>query len=518
MNENKKKKESNIVNSGIAGAATETVQRYGAANKEHLVAYSGIDNENAKYLVKSLKTISKEKINPDYQYKNIHQQAGFSAEVKEVANTNAKNIINGSTVRKIRTDDLGRVNDPIFDHVEIDKNGEIISQSGAQMKFVGASEADPKGVDAPLRALNKLQSTKFQKYLEKNAKIEVPSDYYEKMRTEADDKIAMLEVQYKHVTDQGNAELADNIKNKIIKLKKIKTNLRQSSVSSKDAVYARLHPKMSTAKSIAEISNQAGKTVAKNAAVIGASASIIRNVVSVVKGDKEPEEAVASVAKDTASSVAVGYGTGFTGSTLKGIMQNADSEGIRSLSKTNLASTVVAVAISSAKTLKSYFSGDIDGVECFEDLGEQGTGMISSGLFATIGQVAIPIPVIGGMIGGMLGYALSSASYGLLVQSLKDEKLAHEQRIEIEKACKESVKMIQTYRNEMEQYINEYLITKMDEFHNAFTNINESLQIGDIDELIAGTNSISNALGKEVQYSNCDEFNSIMKSSESFRL
>ena len=55
----------------------------------------------------------------------------------------------------------------------------------------------------------------------------------------------------------------------VIKLKKIKTNLRQSSVSSKDAVYARLHPKMSTAKSIAEISNQAGKTVAKNAAVIG---------------------------------------------------------------------------------------------------------------------------------------------------------------------------------------------------------------------------------------------------------
>ena len=29
----------------IEGAATETVQRYGTAAKEHLVAYSGIDNE-----------------------------------------------------------------------------------------------------------------------------------------------------------------------------------------------------------------------------------------------------------------------------------------------------------------------------------------------------------------------------------------------------------------------------------------------------------------------------------------
>ena len=42
----KKQKEKNIVNSGIAGGAAETVQRYGSAVKEHVVAYSGKDNEN----------------------------------------------------------------------------------------------------------------------------------------------------------------------------------------------------------------------------------------------------------------------------------------------------------------------------------------------------------------------------------------------------------------------------------------------------------------------------------------
>jgi hypothetical protein len=41
-----------LANVGIAGAADEVVQRYGSANKEHLVAYSGRDNEAGKNLTR----------------------------------------------------------------------------------------------------------------------------------------------------------------------------------------------------------------------------------------------------------------------------------------------------------------------------------------------------------------------------------------------------------------------------------------------------------------------------------
>ena len=84
-----------IKNSGITGVSYETIQRYGDAAKQHYVAYSGQDNEIGKTLVKGLKQISNEKVNPDYEFQNINQQAGFSAEVKSVAKTNAENIING---------------------------------------------------------------------------------------------------------------------------------------------------------------------------------------------------------------------------------------------------------------------------------------------------------------------------------------------------------------------------------------------------------------------------------------
>lgn len=71
--ENQERRLEGLRNAGIAGGAYETVQRYGAAAKEHYVAYSGQDNEAGKTLSKSLKSISKEKINSDYKYQNEHQ-------------------------------------------------------------------------------------------------------------------------------------------------------------------------------------------------------------------------------------------------------------------------------------------------------------------------------------------------------------------------------------------------------------------------------------------------------------
>ncbi len=190
-----KQKIEDIKNAGVAGAAYETVQRYGAAAKQHYVAYSGQDNEIGKNFVKGLKQISEEKINPDYEYRNIHQQAGFSAEVKDVARANAEKIINGDSTRKIRTDDLGSVNDPLYDIVTIDAEGNVIDGSGAQMKFLGASENDLTGEGNAARALEKLQSKKFQKYLDADAKIDVPSDQYDKIIQEANDKIENLSKQ-----------------------------------------------------------------------------------------------------------------------------------------------------------------------------------------------------------------------------------------------------------------------------------------------------------------------------------
>ncbi|GHV83682.1 hypothetical protein AGMMS50212_10220 [Spirochaetia bacterium] len=71
-----------LTNVGLSGAASEVVQRYGSAAKEHLVAYGGVDNEirvnidgkeTGKHLTKSLKSISESKVNPEFEKQNIKQ-------------------------------------------------------------------------------------------------------------------------------------------------------------------------------------------------------------------------------------------------------------------------------------------------------------------------------------------------------------------------------------------------------------------------------------------------------------
>ena len=477
----------------IEGAATETVQQIGSAAKEHVVAYSGIDNEKSgenRYLKKSLKKIAKSKVKPDYKNTNIKQQAGFAAEVKYTARQNAEKIINGESIRYTRTDDAGSPNDPYYDHIIIDSEGAKIQGTGEQMKFVGNS---------PKTCLTKLKSAKFQKYLDKDAKITVPSDYYEGILEEADKEIEKLERQLKRAESVGDKELAAEKQAKIDKLKKIKANLRNSGISNKEALFARTHPKLSTAIDIGKLAHRAGMEQAKYGAAIAGSLSLISNTVAVIKGQKEVGDAAEEVALTTGKGAALSYATAFSGSIVKSSMQNSGSQMVRSLSKTNIASTMVTTTLETGKTIRKYLRGDINGLECLEELGQKGVNQISAAMFATAGQALIPIPVVGAMVGSMVGYALSNACYKELTNALREEKLAKEERIRIEAECAEAIRMIRQYRIEMNEYVDRYLTEHIQVFNNAFEQMNEAIGkdglIDDIEGFIGANNQIRQVLG-----------------------
>ena len=195
---NKKDNEKSSDDIILGNAASEVVDRYGSAIKEHFVAYSGVDNETEKQLTKGLKSISQYKVNPENKYSNLKQQAGFSAEVKHVARKNAENIINKNGQRIVRTDDIGRVNDQLYDHVTYDEHGNIIEQS--QMKFVGHDSSS---------ALQKLASKDYQKYLDNNVPIDVPSEQYEGIKIEAEANAKSCYEQAKRLKQDGKLDIAE---------------------------------------------------------------------------------------------------------------------------------------------------------------------------------------------------------------------------------------------------------------------------------------------------------------------
>lgn len=173
-------------------------------------------------------------------------------------------------------------------------------------------------------------------------------------------------------------------------MKLLKRTCSKSPVSKKEAVEARLNPKLSTIKDVNKISYQAGLKTAETAAIISASVSTVKNFVSVAKGEKDVGKAALDVVSDTSVSAVLGFSTGYTGSAIKGLMQNSKSTYIRGLSKTNVAGTLVTATVSVSKIMLKYLKGEIDETECLMELGQEGTGMVSSAMFAAVGQVVIP--------------------------------------------------------------------------------------------------------------------------------
>ena len=294
--------------------------------------------------------------------------------------------------------------------------------------------------------------------------------------------------------------------------------MKKGRVSSAEAIEARRNPKLSTIKDINKLSHRAGLEGAKYGAAIGGIMSIINNTVAVCRGEKNMSEAIKHVALDTGVSGGVGYISTYTGAAIKGVMQNSSNAYIRTISNTGLPGVMVSATLASGKVLNRYLKGEIDGVQCLQELGQENMNMISSSLYAVIGQALIPIPVVGGIVGGMMGYALSSATFSLLKNALEEEKLAKENLILVEKACAEHIQKMEYHKKYLEEIVNKYLTEEIDSFNKSFSGILDALDIGDTEWFVDCCNTITEQYGGNPLGETQEEFNKKMIEKDVFIL
>lgn len=502
--------EREAASAGIAAAANgESLRLHSAAAKEHLVAYSGIDNETGQRLTRSLKDVAESKVNPQYAEQNLKQQAGFSAEIKETARANEENILNKTGTRKIRTDDMGRVNDPLYDHMELDAQGQIIPGSGGQMKFVGKS---------PQECLDKLMSTKYQKYVDHDVSFEVPSDYYDGIKEEIAARTEKLERQLDAAKRRGKDDVAAQKRKQIEKLKKIKNGLKKSRLSNDEALEARQHPKLSTAKEINRLSHQTGVGAAKSSALIGGGLSLVQNAVAVMEGKLDADEALANTAATAVKAGASGYAIGYGTTALMATMRNSSTALMRTLSNTGLPAAVVSSAVLSVQAVCDCLRGKISAGDCLQQVGKNTLTVTSSMAYATAGQALIPIPVVGAVVGGLAGYALTAGCLASLMEARESARLAHEERLRVEAECNQAIAAIRSYRAEMNRYTTLYFTQQRDLFNASFAQMKKALMLDDVDGFIDGVNHITRGLGGDVEFNTLDEFETRMDDDTPFKL
>ncbi len=378
-----------------------------------------------------LKELSKHKINDLYREQNKKQQAGFAAEIVGTERENIMAQLDGSGTVVKRVDDLSAVkraelgfkkNDPYVDKVRFKSDGKI---EKVQTKFVG---------DSPSKCLSKLMSKKFEKYLTdvdelgnpKVDKIEVPNEFYDQLKNEnIPQKRLELQKQLESVTKNGKTEEINKIQKQLNNLDLLDEKLDKSTVSTDEALSARMNYKDFCAKEaanqlkmVAKSAHNAGLESAKYAVGLTAAVSGVDNYQKYRSGELTGTEAIENTAKDTAIAGGVAYGTEI-------VTQLAGGSSVPA--------AVITMGVESYGDVKDYAEGDIDGGELAYNLGENAArvvgGAVGGAMGAAVGAAAGTVmgPVgnavggfAGGMAGGAAGSAIAAKAYEDTVENVSD--------------------------------------------------------------------------------------------------
>ncbi|GAA7109665.1 hypothetical protein ID0214_08340 [Helicobacter pylori] len=221
------------------------------------------------------------------------------------------------------------------------------------------------------------------------------------------------------------------------------------------------------------------------------------------KKRKDPKEALKHTAIATLKGGAYSYGVASSSSLFGSAMQNSANKVIQNLSNGSIPTMVVGVGVANVTIFTRYFSGKIDKVELCKQLGRTNTSLLSGGAMALAGQVLIPIPVVGALIGGFVGAALSEAFFNAL--NFKKVELARQRRIEIEKECREHIRLLEMYRNQFNEVFEQYFQETARFFNESFDKLERALYAGDADLAIAVNNKSREWLGQKAFFGNKQE-------------
>ncbi|GAA7739835.1 hypothetical protein JP0165_08690 [Helicobacter pylori] len=167
--------------------------------------------------------------------------------------------------------------------------------------------------------------------------------------------------------------------------------------------------------------------------ILNGFVSFIKSIYECQKKGKDPKEAIKHTATETLKGGAYSYVIASGGSLLGGMMQNSTSKLMQSFGKSSLPVMIVGVGVANVMIFTRYFSGKIDKAELCTTWENQHQSFDERWRYALAGQVLIPIPVVGALIGGFVGTTMSKIFYDISLKTLKEAKEAHQRRIEIER-------------------------------------------------------------------------------------
>ena len=478
-------------------------ERFGTGTAEYFRAYS------------TLAKISKSKINPDYAKSNLMQQAGNSAEVKNVSRINAENAIKRRSTRVARTDDIGAVHHEQFDRVNVDANGNpILDKKG---RFTGGTQQKNF---YKVRNYDKLLTKEYEHY--KGVPVELPPDQFEDIMRRWDNKISNYRKQIDYLKKHGEPEKAAEIEQRVKQIEDVKGRAKPSKVSTGEAMDARLNPAWSTAKDILSTANDAGLQSAAWGAGAGCAISACQCFVAVRDGDMDFDEALVKVVKDTGGAAVSAYLSGAGSSVLGGALKASGKEVCKGLAEGNAPAAVLQAGVVLTKSIWKLANGEISSEQFVEDIGREGATLGASMLGGNIGAAAgtCVLPgvgtVVGGVVGAMIASLASGAVYEEFLKVARENKLSDEKRKMVHDYCEYLKSVQREYQYELQACFDVFFAKKEKEVRESFLLISEAASRGR--SVHAGLTRLAKSFNMNLRFESQEQFDKFFASGETLEL
>ena len=141
--------------------------------------------------------------------------------------------------------------------------------------------------------------------------------------------------------------------------------------------------------------------------------------------------------------------------------------------------------------------------------------MLSGGMMAAVGQVAIPIPFVGAAIGGMIGYTLSSMFYQSALEASRSAKLSSEQLLKIRTIEEAARERIAHEQEQLEAFVSREIPQLRLETQFLLSSL-ANADHQDSEALSKSINHYAGLLGKSLQFHSVNEFETFMSSDDPF--
>ncbi|WP_121035971.1 hypothetical protein [Helicobacter pylori] len=246
---------------------------------------------------------------------------------------------------------------------------------------------------------------------------------------------------------------------------------------------------------------------------------VLTNVFECISKDKDPKEVLKHTAIATTKDVVRSYGSAFIGSSFGDMVQSGTNKVIQSFGKDSLQAMILDNGAKSVKIFDSYLSKEIDETELIEQLYHAGKNLLS-GILVKFGNkvasISASIPGIGSLISVLAPMASQFLHTFLKVR--EEAKMARQRRIEIEKECREIIKLLEAYQNQFKEVFEPYFHETTKFFNQNFDELERALYAGDADWAIGVNNKIREWSGQKALSNNNQECWELITSNKEIRM